>query len=386
MTTLDIDTIWADTRLYEIRKYNPIFNEKYYHVKGKPIDMNKIDRSVVPFKLLPGFFIAGGACYSMFDSKKYPLKDFDIFYATPNILEMEETQLFNIVYEQMLEIGKHINCSNFVVTKGLITIFSQPKIQIILNRARTQEEIINLFDLAASQVLYDGKTIKATKAFMFTALTGMQPLDSMRRSRTYGVRIAKYYNEKKIGIIIPIEAKVIKFNDPLHILNDVGDKKMICGEIFIEGTDTSNYDFHYRYTTRIKCSAKKNIFRLYRFAQNIQELKNMDKEYDIVNSVYKMLLHLEEDWKHGLTKDQLIKFINMGLNNYEIYDVVIGNYLRTSYYACPKLWWSSIEETSAFFARSAMALKDWCKVIEYHNGINQGDMLLDDLLNLVREL
>lgn len=143
--------------------------------------------------------VAGGSiCSILYDSDD--INDIDIFlYNLKNDNERNNKLLYIINF-----INKKTNKQNkLYLTKNALTIFCSPKIQIILKKYDSIKDIIHNFDLSLSRVAFDGNNIYFTKISFLSYQLNLNIVDLSRRGIHYEIRLAKYYNNKKLGILFP---------------------------------------------------------------------------------------------------------------------------------------------------------------------------------------
>ena len=95
-----------------------------------------------------------------------------------------------------------LRTTSFVINKrGLGMGINSIKYQFIHSRSYPSEEAVLLgFDIPASSILYNGRTISMTPMAAFTIATGVIFIDPSRRSTTYEKRLLKYSREMHLAL------------------------------------------------------------------------------------------------------------------------------------------------------------------------------------------
>lgn len=184
------------------------------------------------FRLLPQFVIMGGMCYHLLNPARYQQTDFDIFIVWP--ITLTEKELWAHVKEQL----QQIKPVHMIIEKSIINFSDDANrdYSIVLRQYKTMEELFSEVDLLCTQVAYlPDDTFYYTPDFEFAFTHSMQIIDPTRRKINYEKRIAKYFNDKKMGIILPIDRNLVPSEFAgLSIRNDL----MTC----IKDTCVSKYD------------------------------------------------------------------------------------------------------------------------------------------------
>lgn len=369
---LNFDTIWDDNLLYshEKRKYEISYKTEYYAVPGTSLNLNNVVvNTTLPFTLTEGFFLAGGACLSMLNKERFPVKDFDIFFSRD--LCQSEPDYDKLLKQQIGEIVKTMPYAGIVQTEGLVTILSEPKVQIITNKSLTMADVVSAFDLAASQICYANETLFYTKAFAFTILTGMQPITPARRSRTYGIRIAKYFNDKKFGIIVPVvipPGKRITFKDnSLHIWQ-YPKHTTIHGAIANIKCDTTSghYEYDISYMCKLMSMGKqqKKIKYPIKFYLTIDD---MTLPYDSMAAIMSLSKVESYDFSKSLKKAELMKCIGEYSELSEKVNIPFNVFIYMKYLktviedglSSDVQWWRPADSSATYFGKYAVTMEEW---------------------------
>jgi hypothetical protein len=148
---------------------------------------------------------------SILTQKNTP-KDFDIFLYEESDLSLEELNIFqNKKINEIIQIilNHNIKIKSFLV-KGVMTIqlntnFLNEKlcIQIILRDYRSISEILHSFDISCCAIGWDGRKTYLTRLAEWSILNCVNIVIPEYRSKTYELRLIKYFNDKNFALLLP---------------------------------------------------------------------------------------------------------------------------------------------------------------------------------------
>lgn len=149
-----------------------------------------------------GFVAAGSAVTYGLTGTAKP-KDLDLF-----MVHKTDEESVDAINKFLGFIARTHDKSYVYRTKSCITIVLNPErrgqmIQIILRRYCSLAEIIHGFDLGSSAVAFDGENVFLTALGVVAIKFRLNILNMVVRRATYEKRIAKYFNERYFGIVLP---------------------------------------------------------------------------------------------------------------------------------------------------------------------------------------
>ena len=172
---------------------------------------------VVKFLLFDNYVIAGGAAlYAVreLEDLSFETDDLDLFIIAEDEKEANEN------YIKLLEELNQINNKGFLGKYNLTvlrnthctTVFfvaenEGMKIQIIHRIHKNKSQVVNAFDLAPTQILFDGEDFFGTYNGYVSILTNFIPVDIFRLSESFSSRMDRYLNKHFIFLFPGLDRK-----------------------------------------------------------------------------------------------------------------------------------------------------------------------------------
>nr|QQV29317.1 hypothetical protein K-LCC10_0062 [Kaumoebavirus] len=212
---------------------------------------------------LKNVLIAGGAICGTIIDRSYD--DIDLFIYGLNDSERQDKLEYLVqaisaaLYAKSAQFRAKFTKSNEAIYKTIYAIRNQNcvtiqddyhrKVQIILRNYKSVDEILNGFDLGSSAVgLRDDGQVVVSGTGKFAYEYGANIVDTNRRSTTYELRLAKYY-DRDFDIIAPYFTENVKVGESITIYGKLGiyiskvERLKYSAVIDYAGPSSSDYQF-----------------------------------------------------------------------------------------------------------------------------------------------
>lgn len=233
--------------------------------------------------------LAGGALVTFLYGDDRMPPDLDIFITTKD--EDYANDTIKSIINNYAQLNRHnmrlhlisANCGKVVRTENAITIgLLKPKYQVILRLYTCPSEVVHGFDLDASGIFYDGKSVWATQRAAYSLHHKINFFDFARMSPTYGYRLAKYAS-RGFQVWLPhLNPDLILWNDLKRMVHNIADIYEIRDDVAAITSYAPYFTLKYRDTQILRDTVefkeilrKNNPLDLIIFAMYFKYLPNL---------------------------------------------------------------------------------------------------------------
>jgi hypothetical protein len=292
-------------------------------------------------------------------------KDFDIFLYEENDLSPEELIIsqdkkINDIIQIIL--NHNFNIKLFLV-KGVMTLQlcnnknsilnEKLCIQIILRDYHSISEILHSFDISCCAIAWDGKKTYLTKLAEWSILTNVNIVIPEYRSKTYELRLIKYFNDKHFGLLLPhinlttlktlclpnISFNIYHIDGNMAIADAYIPKPDLLDMSYLSDDEECDYDkitnnymidlFEYKFPST---AFKKNCYLIMKNKKYFEKIVFLYKKNTICNFMQSTIsdivsLELYKKWTQTYIKKNIIIYEDeYKLNKFFIKEILEENY------------------------------------------------------------